>query len=107
MAKNMGCTSTRASDAGSAHRLSNEDGDGTMRSEGAKRSAGADKERIGASPRPPLFQVSDNRVTDLLGQSEPRLATPFSRDVNPSCLPVDIAETKRHDIARPKPKSCE
>ena len=67
MTKNMSCTSAWTSDASSAHRLSDDDGHGTVRSEGAKRSAGADKECIGVGPRPSLFQVIDNRVTHLLG----------------------------------------
>lgn len=57
MAKHVGRTSTRASDAGSTHRLSNKNGDGTMRSEGAKRGSGTHEQRIGFGPGPAVLQV--------------------------------------------------
>lgn len=68
MTKNVGGTPARASDTGSAHRLCDDDRDGTMRTEGAKRSAGADKEYIGVCPRPTVLQVGRNRMTHFLGQ---------------------------------------
>lgn len=102
MSKNMGRTAALTRDSRSAHCTSDDDRDGMMGGESAKRSARADKQNIGAGSRPALLQIGHYRMSNLLGQRQPSLVTSFSRYVDFCSFPIDITQTKRNDITCPK-----
>src|SRR5215470_17343693 len=102
MAQNMGRTSAWTRDTSTPHRLSNNYRDCAVGSESTKGSAGADKRGIRVGLRPGISEVRGNRITNLLGQRQPRLASSLSRNRNPGLLPVQIAHAKLDDIPGPK-----
>jgi hypothetical protein len=106
MPQNMSCTSAWASNAGTAHRFLDDNRDRTVRSERTKRRAGADKQSVDAGLSLPVFEVGDDRITNLLGQGQPRSTPPFPRNVKPGFLPVDIVKTQLYDITSPKAQAC-
>src|ERR1700730_16438766 len=72
---------------------------GTMRAERTKRCATADEDHIRVCVRPALCEVRDQRVSYLTGERQTCLTSAFTRDVNPGCSPVNVAEPQLHDIA--------
>jgi len=66
MSKNMCRTAALTSDTRSFHRFSDDDRDGAMGCEGAKRSTRADKQDIRVGSGPAVLQVGHYRISNLL-----------------------------------------
>ena len=101
MPQQMRRASTRAHHARTVQRPADDERDDPRR-EGAKRRTAADKHRIGLGVGSAILQVGDDGITYLPGQRQARGATGFATHVNPCAPPVDVAEPKLHDVARPK-----
>jgi len=105
--KHMGRAAALTPDSRPAHRPSDDDRNGRMGSESTKRSTSADKQYIAIGSRPAALQVGHNCISNLLGQRQPSLTTPFSRYVDPGSFPVDIPQMKPDDIVGPQSQTRE
>lgn len=70
-----------------------------MRSKRTERRATADKYAITVGLRPPLLEIGDECISNLLAEGQARLSTAFPRYEDPPTLPVNVVKTQLHDIA--------
>src|SRR5439155_17700963 len=97
MPEEMGRSPTRTRHSRSVECAVDDHRDGTVRGEGTKGSATADKDRLGVGPRPAVLHVGRYRLPDLVGQRQSGLTAAFATDMNRGALPVDVAETELHN----------
>src|SRR5580658_8578507 len=54
-----------------------------------------------------IFDVSRQRISNLLGQWQHALATSLSRNPDYAFSPIEVVEPKLNNVARPKPQARE
>src|SRR5882724_2558174 len=89
-------------DASPTHRFINDHRDGVMGGERAERCTTTDEHAVRVGGRPTM-QVVDEGISHLLSQGQPCLAAAFAAHLDPSVLPVKIAQMQIDDIAGAKP----
>src|ERR1035441_3231912 len=100
MAKDMGGTTAWASNGGTTHRPDHYHRDGTVVRKGPKGRSRSNEQCILGSPWPTVLDVVGDRIAYLLSQRHQCLTSALPRNTDPSFLPINIAQTKLHDVAR-------
>src|SRR5262249_27439453 len=107
MAQEMRSNSARRCDTSAPHRPSDNDGDGCMGSEGAKRCATTNEHAIAVRRRSADLQICNEGVTHFLSEAESRLPLSLPDHLQPCALPVDVTKTQLDDIPGAKSKTRE
>ena len=107
MAEQMRGPATRARHPRSAERSVDDDGDGTVGAKRPKWWTAANKDDVGLRARSTIIDIPDQGLSHFASQRQPRGTTSLSTDVNPGAFPVEIAESKLHDVAGAKAQPCE
>jgi hypothetical protein len=55
---------------------------------------------IGIDLRGPAFQITEQRIANILREGQPHLVSPFPRYLQGAALPVDVCEMQARYISR-------
>jgi hypothetical protein len=54
---------------------------------------------IGIDVRGPAFQITEQRITNILREGQPHLVPPFARHLQRAVVPVDVGETETRHVS--------
>src|SRR5205823_8682724 len=63
------------------------------------RGVASQEHMIGSDCRGPTIQISEQRITNILRDRQSHLVSPFSRYLQRTVVPVDVAETKSGQVS--------
>ena len=102
------CAATgEGGDLGAVQRAPRDSAHGTGTDERSIRCLYAQEHLLFTGPRPRRRDVGIERVADILGQRQCRLAARLSRDMQGTPVPVDIAKTQADDVAGTQSQTCQ
>jgi hypothetical protein len=86
-------------DVGAFERVFDHRRDTVPGSEGPARGDASNKDMIGIDIRGPTFQITEQRIANILGEGQPYLVSPFPRYLQRSVVPVDVREAKTRHVS--------
>src|SRR5216684_257859 len=87
-------------DVGAFESVFHHGGDTISGSKRPARSDASNKHVIGIDVCGPAFQITEQRIANILREGQPHLVSPFPRYLQRAAVPVDVGETETRHISR-------